>query len=1232
MLRRALLGGVPLLSLICLSFQQGETFEGAGDHPRLIRAAQNLTADPLGRVVDITFDRAHELVLPDDNSLLEVDLVRPLARDASFCVDDLNGDDLADLFAASFNGTAFFFPGLDGHPYRFGEGVLVRRTDSLGSPYSLLGAEWEGCASADLDGDGKREIVVGRHVFSMERPNDPTLLRIAGLVVPFEERFFLDPFPAVADWDEDGRPDILMTDGTVPARAWLYRNQSSPGNLHFEEELLTGSYVRSFLGERGLSEGDLNSDGLFDLISFRGIYFNAGSPGSPLFDFENPTPYPVEGGPWVDGVNSDQAISIRLWDADGDGLLDAYVSNYGTSVWQGSFYRNVGSGTSPAFAFESPLLCRSAPYDHSYRGRDEPSFSSERPYAAVGDVDRDGRTEILVTSESPREPVVLWNRATNVWEPASKRQWRGTLQPTGAQTGDRPRFSYQDLYTFPTEGFPNLDPYGVFNPNWLRNGTVAWGDYTGDGLEDLIHEVFEGLGPSLGGRLSIFERQTLFPLRFSARQGLTTTSGGEVRGLGWAEIDIDGEGGRDLIVGVPEDVSDSALPGQLYVYRNQDDSGRLVLSDPFPLLDEGANPIDVGTNAWPTAFDWDADGDPDLLVSNQAGQISIFLNQDGMFRAGGLVSVEDWDPVASGIVGGGLLSPSLASANLVGDEASDLVMGDPEFTVVWLFENRRALGSAENRKSVFPGSREASQRPTGPSPNLGLDYASVSRTIPGVVERLSSTSYRLYFGIPVLGGETLLYFHDRYGDPDPEPLLITEQQSFYFPYSRGGQGSFTGYAASNFSDRPARLVFQAFLESGDRASFPVNPAEFVLQPGTQLALQGFEIFGLGSSDAHAAWIELISDTPRVGSFFQFGTSPLDRLDGSVAFTAQEKRFYFSRVFEGPDSFRGQDARTWFALANPNLTPVTLAMTLYPSGPGAGQAPPFPEIRSLPPKGYLYESASEIFREARISGGHVEVEVQSGPGAVGFELIELSQVSTVIGLNASPGSGSVTSFSAQLASGPTIFTSVNLVNTTDSTRNLVLRAIEAAGGSPAPPIGISLGPREQFSLDAADLVRSSALTRTTPSGDVPFVGSLRIDADGGGVVGDVIFGDPVDQQFAAALPLQDRPFRKAVFSHVANLANFFTGLAFYFPGPGTTEITVDVFSREGVLVGRGMRTLAAGQRLSELVTQLVPDSSGQAGGYVVVEASGPIIGQLIFGAIDRNGSISLFSAVPPAVIS
>jgi hypothetical protein len=225
------------------------------------------------------------------------------------------------------------------------------------------------------------------------------------------------------------------------------------------------------------------------------------------------------------------------------------------------------------------------------------------------------------------------------------------------------------------------------------------------------------------------------------------------------------------------------------------------------------------------------------------------------------------------------------------------------------------------------------------------------------------------------------------------------------------------------------------------------------------------------------------------------------------------------------------------------------------------------------------------------------------------------------LNGVPDSSATDSYSAQLAVTSQYFTNLKLINTSDATRALTLRAVAEDGSNLVPAVNLSLAAGQSLEQEIAQVLG-------LPDG-TSAIGSLHVTADGPGVIGDVIFGDPVAMNFAAALTLQTRSFTEAVFSQVANGDFYFTGLAFYNPNQLSTEITIEVYSENGVKTGQlaAPIQLGPGMRVSRLLIEWMPATTGQMRGYVMVRSTQPLIAQQLFGDTGMN----FLSAVPPAVI-
>jgi hypothetical protein len=470
-----------------------------------------------------------------------------------------------------------------------------------------------------------------------------------------------------------------------------------------------------------------------------------------------------------------------------------------------------------------------------------------------------------------------------------------------------------------------------------------------------------------------------------------------------------------------------------------------------------------------------------------------------------------------------------------------------------------------------------------------------------------------------------------------ELLFATSSSELFFPFYRGDSQSFSGYAVTNFAAESALLQFEGRDAEGALLPFLGNPHLEQIEPGKQIAKLGSEFFGISHTVPQSGWIRAVSSTPEVGSFFQFGngmSGPLTKMDGSIALTSQSKTLFFTRLYDGdavvPALQGAQNAVTYLSVANPNAESIRLRFRLY----GLLGNVVAPDIdRTLPAYGVLFESVHALFGVGYpISDGHVRVDVIQGPGAVGFEMIELAD--TLMGLNAVYGNSQTISYSAQMANGTagnaSYFTSLKVVNTSSLNRFVTITAYGSQGGSLGPIIGFTLPSNQSFQRDAGTIFGLG------PAIGAATVGSIVVSADGDGVIGDVVFGEPNTLDYAAALPLQTVLFKKAVFSQVANgtldpanpSLEYFTGNAFFNPNDDSAKVTVKVFSRDGVQVGDTYTTtLEARQRLSDLVANLVPGAAKLMRGSIRVESTQPLVAQQLFG----NGTLKFLSAVPPRVI-
>ena len=92
-------------------------------------------------------------------------------------------------------------------------------------------------------------------------------------------------------------------------------------------------------------------------------------------------------------------------------------------------------------------------------------------------------------------------------------------------------------------------------------------------------------------------------------------------------------------------------------------------------------------------------------------------------------------------------------------------------------------------------------------------------------------------------------------------------------------------------------------------------------------------------------------------------------------------------------------------------------------------------------------------------------------------------------------------------------------------------------------------------------------------------------------------------------------------------NQFTGLALFNPNPTNADVLIEVFDRDGGLVGDTELLLRPAGRISNTLVELVPESQGLERGYIVIHSDLPIVGQELFG----NNGLDYLAAVPPEII-
>ncbi len=180
-------------------------------------------------------------------------------------------------------------------------------------------------AIADLDGDGKKDMIVGFYAVAKLRyfKNTGTLVNPIFTYTPSQ----LDTMnlsqasaPCLADMDNDGDIDILA--GNSSGRLTYYRNNGSPAVFNFQ--FITNNYMSVNVGnDAAPSLGDLDGDGDLDLLAGNRLgkiafYRNTGSNTIPNFSLIT-TNY--------SGINTFQNSVPAIVDINNDSDPDLFLGN-----------------------------------------------------------------------------------------------------------------------------------------------------------------------------------------------------------------------------------------------------------------------------------------------------------------------------------------------------------------------------------------------------------------------------------------------------------------------------------------------------------------------------------------------------------------------------------------------------------------------------------------------------------------------------------------------------------------------------------------------------------------------------------------------------------------------------------------------------------------------------------------------------------------------------------------
>jgi hypothetical protein len=216
-----------------------------------------------------------------------------------------------------------------------------------------------------------------------------------------------------------------------------------------------------------------------------------------------------------------------------------------------------------------------------------------------------------------------------------------------------------------------------------------------------------------------------------------------------------------------------------------------------------------------------------------------------------------------------------------------------------------------------------------------------------------------------------------------------------------------------------------------------------------------------------------------------------------------------------------------------------------------------------------------------------------------------------------------------ASGGLYSTELNLANSNPMiTSYLYLTLLDNDGNPlqiPSNPAFIRLNPGAQITRTIAGLFPD--LGSSLVSGSIRIeIGPRNPFMTGPGVVGAIRY-NAIDGSASAALPLVPDNTTDCVYSQVAEGSGYYTGVAIQNPNDQAASFALDVYARDGTLVGTYEKTLQPYARISSMISQLVPASAGQTGGFFRIRSNAPISSFALFGTTD----IHSLSVIAPQIL-
>jgi hypothetical protein len=497
-------------------------------------------ADPMGHTVHLFIQNAPQSLA-----------LGPMASPEALAIAALNVDCLPDLAVVGNQNTADVLLGMSLGVYGSALGF------SLGAPAA------NGIAVLDWDGDGIRDLAL-----TVPALNQAVIFAGGGngtFVMAATHAVSNPTAVVVADWNNDGRPDLAVGDASGSITVWM---NAPPRTLSFASSTRVLTHFPIEIGA-----GDFNNDRKIDLVTIDSDQTVSMLPGDGNGGFAAPQ---------ITSVNGPLA-GLAVGDWNDDLILDVATAQ--------STQKNVVVLFGTGNGFGAPVVV--------------PVGNGPRALAA-GDWNGDGALDLVVANHDDMTVQVLLgsnSQAFAAQAPFAVRDKPQSLVPLdmncdGNLDLEVQHSAIEPLWGDGRGGFSSVSNIGAGSPRG-----VGAADLNGDGVADVFVPSFDSMVNTSDVEV-LFGRLSKFP--GSVDESYTPHAGP----IAIAAADFDGDGNVDLAVVTQVGRTVDVLRGSL--------DGKLTSA---LTLNVGVMPSAIAVG------DWNGDRKPDLAVANTGdGTLTILLN------------------------------------------------------------------------------------------------------------------------------------------------------------------------------------------------------------------------------------------------------------------------------------------------------------------------------------------------------------------------------------------------------------------------------------------------------------------------------------------------------------------------------------------------------------------------------------------------------------------------------